>query len=255
MPSHSQTRPWNVAWIIGASTGIGKDLATQLASMGIKTAITARTESTLRETAASHMNLHAFSADTTDITAITDIYQKISTTLGPPDLVVMNAAIWDPMSVDDYTATRAIRSMEVNYGGVCNALQVILPAMKQNRSGHIAIVASVAGYRGLSRALAYAPTKAALINLSEALNLELRSWNVKVSVINPGFVDTPMTAQNQFPMPFIVSSDHAARKIVDGLIRGRFEIAFPWQLVTILKIARILPYKLFFPIMRKALNL
>ena len=247
--------PWDSAWIVGASTGIGKDLALQLAASGVTTAISARTEKTLADTAALNEKLHAFTADVADRNSVQKAYDAIVARQGTLDLVVLNAAIWDPMSVDDYGAARAITSMNVNYGGVCNALEVILPAMKQKRAGHIAIVASVAGYRGLSRALAYAPTKAALINLSEALNLELGPYNVKVSVINPGFVDTPMTARNDFAMPFIVSSEVAARKIVDGLVRGRFEIAFPWQLVTILKLARILPYRLFFPIMRKALNL
>jgi short-subunit dehydrogenase len=251
----ARSLPWNSAWIVGASTGIGKDLALKLATSGVTTAISARTEKTLADTAALNERLHAFAADVSDRASVQKAYDAIMARQGAPDLVVLNAAIWDPMSVEDYGAARAINSMNVNYGGVCNALEVILPVMKQKRSGHVAIVASVAGYRGLSRALAYAPTKAALINLAEALNLELGPWNVKVSVINPGFVDTPMTARNDFAMPFIVSSEVAARKIVEGLVRGRFEIAFPWQLVTILKIARILPYRLFFPIMRKALNL
>jgi short-subunit dehydrogenase len=247
--------PWKGAWIVGGSTGIGKDLALLLAAGGVKTAISARSEKPLAEAAALHANLKAVVADAASQEILQRAYDTIVEAQGNPDLVVLNAAIWDPMSVDDYGAARAITSMNVNYGGVCNALEVILPAMKQRRSGHIAIVASVAGYRGLSRALAYAPTKAALINLSEALNLELGPYNVKVSVINPGFVDTPMTARNDFQMPFIVSSEFAAQKIVQGLVRGRFEIAFPWQLVSILKLARILPYWLFFPIMRRALGL
>lgn len=247
--------PWKGAWIVGASTGIGKDLALLLANAGVKTTITARSEKTLAETAALHANLRAVTADAASKDTVQRAYDDIVQAQGAPDLVVLNAAIWDPMSVEDYGAARAITSMHVNYGGVCNALEIILPAMKERRSGHIAIVASVAGYRGLSRGLAYAPTKAALINLAEALNLELGVYNVRVSVINPGFVDTPMTARNDFPMPFIVSSSYAAQKIVSGLARGRFEIAFPWQLVTILKLARILPYWMFFPIMRRALNL
>lgn len=182
-------------------------------------------------------------------------YVAIRSAIGAPDLVVLNAAIWDPMSANDYSAARAIKSMQVNYGGVCNTLEIILPDMKERRSGHVAIVASVAGYRGLTKALAYAPTKAALINLSEALNFELHPWDIAVSVINPGFVDTPMTARNDFPMPFIVTSEFAAERIVEGLKRRKFEIAFPWQLVTILKIARIMPYRLFFPLLRRTLNM
>ncbi len=247
--------PWRTAWIVGGSTGIGKDLALRLAQAGVKTAITARSPGPLAEAASLHENLFAHAADATSPEAMQAAHASIVASIGVPDLVVLNAAIWDPMSADDYSAARAIKSMQVNYGGVCTALEIVLPAMKQRRSGHVAIVASVAGYRGFTKALAYAPTKAALINLSEALNFELHPWDIAVSVINPGFVDTPMTARNDFPMPFIVSSAHAAERIVEGLRRRKFEIAFPWQLVTILKIARILPYRIFFPLLRRTLNM
>ncbi len=247
--------PWRTAWIVGGSTGIGKDLALKLARAGVKTAITARSAGPLGETAALHGNLHPFAADAASPESIKAAYAAVVATMGLPDLVVLNAAIWDPMGGEDYTAARAITSMNVNYGGVCNALETVLPDMKQRRGGHIAIVASVAGYRGLTKALAYAPTKAALINLAEGLNFELDAWNIAVSVINPGFVDTPMTARNQFPMPFIVTSEVAAQRILDGLVRRKFEIAFPWQLVTTLKIARILPYRIFFPLLRRTLNM
>ncbi len=247
--------PWRTAWIVGGSTGIGKDLALRLARAGVKVAISARSAGPLAETASLHQNLVAEAADAASPESMQAAYARIVAAIGAPDLVVLNAAIWDPMSAHDYSAARAIKSMQVNYGGVCNAVEIILPDMKQRRSGHVAIVASVAGYRGLTKALAYAPTKAALINLSEALNFELDPWNIAVSVINPGFVDTPMTARNDFPMPFIVTSEFAAEKIVEGLKRRKFEIAFPWQLVTILKIARILPYRIFFPLLRRTLNM
>jgi short-subunit dehydrogenase len=247
--------PWRSAWIVGASSGIGRDLALKLASEGVRTTITARTRGPLDELAVSSDNLVAAPADVGNAAALVDIFKRMSDTTGTPDLVVLNAAVWDPMSVADYSAARAAVSMQVNYGGVCNALETIIPALKARRAGHIAIVASVAGYRGLSQALAYAPTKAALINLAEALRLELAPHNVTVSVINPGFVDTPMTKRNDFAMPFLMSSKDAADRIYAGLCKGGFEIAFPWQLVTILKLARILPYKLYFPLARRALGL
>lgn len=251
----TNTTPWRSAWIVGASTGIGKDLALLLASEGVATTITARTAPALSALASESPLLTPAAGDVTSEVGMTELFQDISSRAGVPDLVVLNAALWDPMSVDDYSAVRAIKSMQVNYGGVCNALAAIIPTMKASGKGHIAIVASVAGYRGLSKALAYAPTKAALINLSEALNLELHGSGVKVSVINPGFVDTPMTARNNFPMPFIVSSKVAAGAIFKGLKKGQFEIAFPWRFVAILKLLRILPYSLFFPIARRVLGL
>jgi short-subunit dehydrogenase len=247
--------PWRSAWIVGASSGIGRDLALKLAAEGVRTTVTARSRAPLDEMAATNANLVAAPGDVGIPSNLSDIFKTLADTTGVPDLIVLNAALWDPMSVDDYSATRAAASMQVNYGGVCNALETIIPALKARRSGHIAIVASVAGYRGLSQALAYAPTKAALINLSEALRLELAPHNVTVSVINPGFVDTPMTRRNDFAMPFLISSQDAANRIYAGLCRGGFEIAFPWQLVAILKLARILPYSLYFPLARRALGL
>lgn len=251
----ANTTPWGSAWIVGASTGIGRDLALRLASEGVATTITARTAKALGELASENSLFTPAAGDVTSMADLKAIFQSITTRAGAPDLIVLNAALWDPMSVDDYGAERAQKSMLVNYGGVCNALEVIIPTLKARGKGHIAIVASVAGYRGLSRALAYAPTKAALINLAEALNLELHSSGVKVSVINPGFVDTPMTARNDFPMPFIVSSKAAAEAIFRGLKRGQFEIAFPWRFVIMLKLLRILPYSLYFPLARRALGL
>ena len=129
---------------------------------------------------------------------------------------------------------------------VVRALSAVLPALRQRKKGHIAWIASVAGYRGLPKAAAYGPTKAALINLAESLKPDLSRMGVAVSVINPGFVETPLTSKNDFPMPFLMKPADAARLTIQGLARGRFEISYPWQFVTMLKIARLLPYGLYF---------
>ena len=135
--------------------------------------------------------------------------------------------------------------MEVNYFGIVNALEPLIPAMIATARGHIALVASVAGYRGLPKAAAYAPSKAAVINLAEVLRLELSRHGIVVSLVNPGFVETPMTAVNDFPMPYMIKADDAAERILRGLEQGRFEIAFPWQLVAMLKLLRLLPNGLY----------
>jgi short-subunit dehydrogenase len=122
----------------------------------------------------------------------------------------------------------------------------LIPAMKYAGRGQIALVASVAGYRGLPKAAAYAPSKAAVISLAEVLRLELAGLGIVVSLVNPGFVETPMTVENDFPMPFIIKAEDAAARIIKGLRKQRFEVAFPWQLVTMLKLGRILPYGLYF---------
>ncbi len=133
-----------------------------------------------------------------------------------------------------------------------NVLTAVLPALRQRRKGHIAWIASVAGYRGLPKAAAYGPTKAALINLAESLKPELEADGVTISVINPGFVKTPLTAQNDFEMPFLMEVDEAARRTIAGLAAGRFEVAYPTRFVAILKFARLLPYRIYFALIRSA---
>ncbi|HEX4894008.1 MAG TPA: SDR family NAD(P)-dependent oxidoreductase, partial [Hyphomicrobiaceae bacterium] len=172
--------------------------------------------------------------------------RRISADLGRIDLAILNAGVWHPMKTSEFDVTRVLDSINVNYIGIVNALEPLIPDMVTAQKGHIALVGSVAGYRGLPMAAAYAPSKAAVINLAEVLRLELARRGIMVSLINPGFVETPMTAVNTFPMPFILKPDDAARRIIRGLERGKFEIAFPWQLVVMLKLMRVLPYKLFF---------
>jgi len=247
--------PWRTAWIVGGSTGIGKDLALRLAQAGVKTAITARSAGPLAEAASLHANLFAHAADATSPEAMQAAHASIVASIGAPDLVVLNAAIWDPMSADDYSAARAIKSMQVNYGGVCTALEIVLPAMKQRRSGHIAIVASVAGYRGFTKALAYAPTKAALINLAESMWFDLTDLGIGVSVICPGYVDTPATQQNSYRMPALISAAEAAEHIVAGWRRGRFHLHFPKRFTAWLRLLRHLGDRAYFKLVRRATGL
>jgi short-subunit dehydrogenase len=237
---------WNVVWITGASTGIGREVALLLAKRGCKVAISARSADKLAELAALNANILAFPLDVTDTVATKAVVAAIEQRLGAIDLAILNAGTWDAMGAKDFTAARAEASMRVNYFGLANGVEALAPLFIARKAGHLALVASVAGYRGMPQAAAYAPGKAAAISLAEALKPDLLRHNVIVSVINPGFVDTPMTAVNKFPMPFMVPVAVAAEKIVAGLDKGQFEIAFPWQLVTLLKIMRVLPYWLYF---------
>jgi short-subunit dehydrogenase len=159
---------------------------------------------------------------------------------------VLNAGIWEPMSVRNFSAAKAARSMAVNYLGIANGIEALLPAMLERGQGHISMVASVAGYRGVGPTAAYGPSKAAVINLAETLRNDLAARGIKVSVINPGYVETPMTSVNKFPMPYIISSEDAALRILRGLEKGKFEIAFPWQLVALMKLGRLMPNRAFF---------
>ncbi len=237
--------PWKTAWITGASTGIGRELALQLARQGVIVAASARSRDKLEALSHEQAGIIGYPVDVTDPAAVAEVYRRIVDDIGSPDLAILNAGVWHPMKASGYDAQRAAVSMSVNYLGIANALEPLIATMKDKGRGHIALVASVAGYRGLPMAAAYAPSKAAVISLAEVLRLELASDGLTVSVINPGFVETPMTAENSFPMPFIIKANDAASRIIRGLTRNRFEIAFPWQLVTLLKLARILPYRLY----------
>ncbi len=245
---------WTVVWITGASTGIGREVALRLAQQGCKVAISARSADKLAELAAQHANLLAFPLDVTDAAATKSTVAAIELRLGAIDLAILNAGTWDPMGATDFTAARAEASMRVNYFGLANGVEALVPLFIARRAGHLALVASVAGYRGMPKAAAYAPGKAAAISLAESLKPDLQRHNVTISVINPGFVDTPMTAINKFPMPFLMPVAVAAEKIVSGLDKRKFEIAFPWQLVSLLKIMRILPYGLYFWVARTFLT-
>jgi short-subunit dehydrogenase len=237
---------WRTAWITGASTGIGRALAIALAGRGVKVAASARSAERLAELARDHPGITPLPLDVTDAAAVARAARDVAATLGPLGLVVLNAGVWEPMSARSFSAAKAQRSMAVNYLGVVNGIEAVLPRMLERGAGHIAMVASVAGYRGMGPTAAYGPTKAAVINLAETLRNDLAARGVAVSVINPGYVETPMTSVNKFPMPFIISAEDAARRIIRGLERGKFEIAFPWQLVALMKLGRLMPNPLFF---------
>ena len=210
-------------------------------------AASARSGDKLTELAALDANIAPFPLDVSDAAATAQAVRSIVASLGPIDLAVLNAGVWEAMPARGYSAAKAAHSMAVNYMGVANGVEALLPAMLERGRGHLAMVASVAGYRGMSAlAAAYGPSKAAVINLAESLRHDLPARGVAVSLINPGYVETPMTGVNRFPMPFMIGAEDAARRIVRGLEKGRFEIAFPWQLVALMKLGRLLPYPLFF---------
>ncbi|MCW2308895.1 SDR family NAD(P)-dependent oxidoreductase [Rhodobium gokarnense] len=243
--------PWNSVWITGASSGIGLELARLMADEAPHVAISARSADALEAAAASHAALAAYPLDVTDADAVKATAERITAEAGPIDLAVLGAGTWKLMDAEDFDLAAVRTGMEVNYMGVANAVAALLPGMLSRGSGHIVIVASVAGYRGLPKAVAYGPTKAALINLAETLKAELAPHGIKVSVVNPGFVDTPMTRDNPFPMPGIIPARDAARALLSGLEKGRYEIVFPTGFVMGMKVLRLLPNALFFWIVRK----
>lgn len=237
--------PWKTAWITGASSGIGRELALKLAAEGVRVTASARSADKLADLSKLSPNITALAVDVTDREAMAAAVQTISAAGGGIDLAVFCAGVWHPMKARDFDAGRAAQSVQVNYLGIANAIEPLIPAMIAAGKGQLGLVASVSGYRGLPKAAAYSPTKAAIINLAEILRLELSRHGIVVSLVNPGFVDTPMTSENDFPMPYMIEPGDAAARMLKGLVRGKFEIAFPWQLVGMLKLLRILPYALY----------
>ena len=241
-----------VVWITGAGKGIGRALALRMASEGWLVAASARTARDLEDLAASATgSVHAFPLDVADVAATGRVISEIEDRLGLIDVAILNAGTYIPTGVSPFSALAFRQQVDVNFMGTVNGLEHLVPRFVSRRRGHIAVMASVAGYRGLPTSAAYGATKAALINLCEALRIELEPHDVCVSVICPGFVKTPLTDRNQFPMPFLISAESAADHIVQGLSSRRFEIAFPPLFAAIMKTLRILPAWAYFAIARR----
>jgi NAD(P)-dependent dehydrogenase (short-subunit alcohol dehydrogenase family) len=247
-----------VVWITGAGKGIGRALALLLARRGATVAASARSEADLASLAAEAQaaggRLVAFPLDVTDGPATEATVAAIERRLGAIDQAVLNAGTHMPVTAAEFSAGPFRHLVEVNLLGAVNGLAALIPSMTARKAGRIAVVGSVAGYRGLPGAAAYGATKAALINMGEALRPDLMRHGIVLQVVNPGFVRTPLTDRNDFPMPFLIEADDAARRIAKGLATDRFEIAFPRQFVLLLKLLRCLPYGLYFAATRRLLR-
>lgn len=238
-------------WLVGASTGIGAALALSLAGRGARVAVSARSRERIDALAAGRGNLLAAAADATRPESLAAAHREIVAAWGGVDLAVYLAGTYTPTRAWELTAERAREHVEVNLMGAYHVLAAVLPAMLERGSGGVAIVSSVAGYRGLPKSLCYGPTKAALINLCESLYLDLAPLGIGVYLVNPGFVATPMTAHNRFRMPALLSPESAAEALIAGLERGAFETHFPKRFTGWLKALRHLPYGAYFPAIRK----
>jgi NADP-dependent 3-hydroxy acid dehydrogenase YdfG len=241
------------AWITGASGGIGRAVALGLAAEGWTVYATARSaddlEAVARE-ASGPGRIVPLPGDVTDAEAMREAVARI-TAQGPLALVILNAGVYTPMRAQNFRAETARKMFDVNLGGVANGLEPVLAHMIERRKGVIALTASVAGYRGLPDAAAYSATKAGLIALAEALALDLIDLGVRISVLNPGFVDTEATSVNDFEMPFLMTPDEAASRIIAGLKRPGFEIAFPRRFALLLRLIGMLPDRAYFAAIRR----
>lgn len=241
-------------WIIGASSGIGAALATDALLAGARVALSARRSDKLEALAHGHPQALAVPLDILDQPAWAGCYGRICAAFGGIDLIVFCAADYRPERSWEVRPAQASRTLAVNLGSVYTGLATVLPDMLARGSGGIAIVASVAGYLGLPNASVYGPSKAALINLAELLYADLHPRGLSVYLINPGFVQTALTAKNDFAMPALLTPQAAARAIRRGLAAGRFEIHFPRRFTLALKFLRWLPYRLRFTLIDRLLH-
>jgi NAD(P)-dependent dehydrogenase (short-subunit alcohol dehydrogenase family) len=246
-------------WLVGASTGIGRATAARLHARGAKVVVSARKRDELQAFADAHPGSLALPLDATDPAAMQAAAARIVAAHGGIDLAMYCAGTYSAMRATEFRLAEALHHVRVNYDGALVMLDAVLPTLlaqaRAGRPAQISLVSSVAGFRGLPQSLAYGPTKAALINLAEALYLDLQPQGVAVSVINPGFVQTPLTAQNRFRMPALLSPEQAAKAIVEGWEAGEFEIHFPKRFTGWLKALRHLPYGAYFGAGRRSTGL
>ena len=239
-------------WITGASSGIGKSLALKFANEGWQVAASARREDLLNQLSVSNQNISPFPLDVTSRENCEEIFEKIKNKFENIDTCFFSTGTWDPKKEKEIDIDQMKKVMEVNFFGTLNCIKAVEMYFKEKKNGNISIVSSIAGYRGLPNSTGYGASKAALNNLAESLYFDFGRYNVRVSLISPGFIKTPMTDKNQFKMPFLKTPEFAAEKIYNGLINGSsFEIDFPKELTLILKFLKILPDSVYFKLIRK----
>ena len=232
-------------WITGASSGIGKSVAEKFANEGWKVAVSARRKELLDELA-KNPNIVSFPLDVTNRNQINEVFKNIIDNFGDLDICLFSSGTYEPKDEQNIDPDKIKNVINVNFIGVIDCVKSVERYFKDKKSGHISIVSSIAGYRGLPNSSGYGPSKAALTNFSESIYFDFKKFGVRVSVVSPGFIKTPLTDKNEFPMPFLKTPEYAAEKIFNGLVKSSaFEIHFPKGLTLTLKFLRILPYRLY----------
>ena len=241
-----------VIWITGASSGIGKALALKFANENWNVAISARRENILKEISESNENIKSFPLDVTDKTKCKEVFEQIKSHYGDVDICFFSTGTWNPKKEKDIDVEQIENVFKVNFFGTVNSIKAVEEYFKNKNSGIITIVSSIAGYRGLPNSTGYGPSKSALNNLAESLYFDFGRHNVRVCLVSPGFIKTPMTDKNDFKMPFLKTAEYAADQIYNGLVnKNVFEIHFPKALTITLKILSFLPSKIYFGLVGK----
>lgn len=254
-------------WVIGASSGIGEATAAALHARGAQVMVSARNAASLNAFVQRHsvgvgkaaglgkgVSPQAWPLDVTDAAGVKATAQAILAQ-GPLDLVLYCAGHYREMRATDIDMADLKQHLAINYTGALHVIDAVLPALIARGAGHVSLISSVAGFRGLPKSLAYGPTKAALTNLAENLYLDMEPLGIGVSVIHPGFVQTPLTAQNEFTMPALITPEQAAQAMIAGWAQGEFEIHYPKRFTRVMKLLRLLPYRAYFPAVRRATGL
>ena len=238
-------------WLIGASSGIGLATAKALHTAGARVVVSARNAELLQQFVDAHPGAQAVVLDVADTAAIATAARYVKTQQGL-DVVMYCAGYYQAMRAADYSLSEMLRHLDINYTGALRVLDAVLPELLPQQRGHISFISSVAGFRGLPLSMAYGPTKAALINLAEALYYDVSPHGIGVSLINPGFVETPLVANNDFPMPALITPEKAAAEILSGWRKGQFHIHFPKRFTRMLLLMRLLPYRWYFALVRRS---
>ncbi len=237
-------------WLIGASSGIGLATAKALHAAGARVVVSARKAELLQEFVNAHPSAQAVVLDVSDAAAIQVAAKYVQAQQGL-DVVMYCAGYYLSQRATSYSLLEMLRHMDINYTGALRVLDAVLPELLPQQRGHISFISSVAGFRGLPQSLAYGPTKAALINLAEALHYDVSPHGIGVSLINPGFVETPLVTNNDFPMPALITPEKAASEILKGWRKGEFHIHFPKRFTRMLLLLRLLPYRWYFALVRR----
>ena len=238
-------------FVTGVSSGIGRALVTELCRKQNDVSGVARRAERLEDLKTKNRSFYGMVCDVTEASSLAYCVSSAEEMLGNIDVAILNAGIYVPQDGKNIDPSVYAKHMDINYMGVINLLELVIKDMMAAKQGHIVIMASVAGYRGLPRSAAYGPTKSALQNLSESLYFDLKPAGVKIQLVNPGFVETEATSVNDFKMPGLISAHKAAEEIKKGLSSDRFEIAFPRGFVWYMKMLSLLPYSVYLRLVAK----
>ena len=239
-------------WITGGSTGIGKALAIKFAAKGWNVAVSARRTELLNELSNSYENISGFPLDVTNKEKCKEVFNEIKHQYENIDICFFSTGTWDPKKEKEIDVERMEDVFKVNFFGTVNSIKAVEQYFRDRKNGIITIVSSIAGYRGLPNSTGYGPSKSALNNLAESLYFDFKRYNVRVCLVSPGFIKTPMTDKNDFKMPFLKTPEYAADQIYEGLVnKNIFEIHFPKSLTITLKLLSFLPSKIYFSLVGK----